>query len=145
MNTLPLVIYGNGQMARMLHEFVRHDFNVAAFTVDASVIGEPTLDGKPVVPGKGTPESDQYYRLKALDAAGNATDLYLDMKSYHLVKSSRMIAMQGQEGESGYTFANYQKQAEGIVVPMSMTNEQGETKFTKVDVNPTIEATLFKP
>ncbi len=107
--------------------------------------GISTLDGKPVVPGKGTPEADQYYRLKALDAAGNATDLYLDMKTYYLVKTSRMIKVQNQEGELANTYGDYKKQ-EGIVVPMSVKSEQGgDQKFTKIEVNPTIDASAFKP
>ena len=107
--------------------------------------GISTLDGKPVVPGKGTPESEQHYRIKALDKDGNATDLYLDMNTYQLVKTSRMVKMEGKEGEAGSTYANYQKQAEGIVVPMSVTSELGEVKFTKIEVNPAIEASAFKP
>lgn len=107
--------------------------------------GISTLDGKPVVPGKGTAEADQYYRLKALDKDGNATDLYLDMKSYNLVKTSRMVKMEGEEHEAASSYANYQKQAEGIVIPMSITSEQGELKLTKIEVNPKLEATYFKP
>lgn len=107
--------------------------------------GISTLDGKPVVPGKGTAESDQYFRLKALDKAGNASDLYIDMKTYHLVKMSRMVAVDGKEQEAAAVFADFRKQAEGIVVPMSQTNEMGELKISKVEVNPVIEASIFKP
>jgi hypothetical protein len=107
--------------------------------------GLSTLDGKPVTPGKGTTVDDQYYRVKALDKDGNATDLFIDMKTYYLVKSSHMIANEGKETEAAFSFANYQKLPEGIVVPMSITQMQGELKVSKVEVNPTLEPSLFKP
>lgn len=107
--------------------------------------GISTLDGKPVTPGKGTAESDQYYRIKALDAKGNATDLYIDMNTNYLVKTSRMIKAQGQEVELAVNYTDYLKQ-DGVVVPMTIKSEQmGDQKFTKLEVNPAIEAAAFKP
>lgn len=95
MNTLPLVIYGNGQMARMLHEFVRHDFDVAAFTVDASVIGEPTLDGKPVRAFETLEQSHPPGSCQMIMAVGH-------------VQMNRLRAARFLEAKArGYAFTNY--------------------------------------
>lgn len=45
-----LVIYGNGQMARLFLHFARSEFDVVAFTVDRPVIAETVIEGLPVIP-----------------------------------------------------------------------------------------------
>jgi sugar O-acyltransferase (sialic acid O-acetyltransferase NeuD family) len=45
-----LVIYGNGNMARMLFHFVRQTHPVVAFCVDESCITETEIEGLPVIP-----------------------------------------------------------------------------------------------
>jgi len=45
-----LIIYGNGQMARMFLEFARLEYEVVAFTVDRSVLADPFIEGLPVIP-----------------------------------------------------------------------------------------------
>lgn len=44
-----LVIYGNGQMARMFLHFARLEYDVVAFTVDRSVLTDTSIEGLPVV------------------------------------------------------------------------------------------------
>jgi sugar O-acyltransferase (sialic acid O-acetyltransferase NeuD family) len=48
----PIVIYGNGAMARVLHSYARHSVRVAGFTVDGHCIeaGADTFCGLPLVP-----------------------------------------------------------------------------------------------
>ena len=48
----PLVIIGNGEIAEMAFEYFDADSDrkVAAFSIDAAYIKEPTLNGRPVVP-----------------------------------------------------------------------------------------------
>lgn len=106
--------------------------------------GITTIDGKPVVPGKGTAEEDQFYCLKALDANGNATDLFFDKKTYYLVKTGRMMAVEGQEMQVGVRFADFKKLEGGLVYPMTNTTDNGDMKLTKVEINPTVDAALFK-
>ncbi|HKG55918.1 MAG TPA: acetyltransferase [Candidatus Limnocylindrales bacterium] len=47
-----VVLFGNGQVASLAHYYLTHDsdYEVVAFTVDASHVTEPTLRGLPVVP-----------------------------------------------------------------------------------------------
>ena len=49
MNNKKLVIYGNGQMARMFLHFARLEYEVAAFTVDRGVLHAELIEGVPVV------------------------------------------------------------------------------------------------
>lgn len=44
-----LVIYGNGQMARMFLHFARLEYEVVAFTVDRSVLTDTLIEGLPIV------------------------------------------------------------------------------------------------
>ena len=44
-----LIIYGNGQMARMFLHFARLEFEVVAFTVDRSALTDTSIEGLPVV------------------------------------------------------------------------------------------------
>ena len=44
-----LIIYGNGQMARMFLHFARLEFDVVALTVDSAVLTEDSIEGLPVV------------------------------------------------------------------------------------------------
>lgn len=50
MTSKKLIIYGNGQMARMFLHFARLEYEVAAFTVDRSVLTDPLIEGLPVIP-----------------------------------------------------------------------------------------------
>lgn len=45
-----LIIYGNGQMAKMFLHFARTQFDVVAFTVDRAVVEEREIEGLPVIP-----------------------------------------------------------------------------------------------
>ena len=45
-----LIIYGNGQMARMFLHFARLEYDVVAFTVDRSVLTDTFIEGIPVIP-----------------------------------------------------------------------------------------------
>ena len=46
----PLLIYGNGNMARMLYEFLKQQFEVIAFTVDDACINSTHFCGLPLAP-----------------------------------------------------------------------------------------------
>jgi sugar O-acyltransferase (sialic acid O-acetyltransferase NeuD family) len=50
MSVQKLIIYGNGQMARMFLHFARLQYDVTAFTVDRCVLTDTYIEGVPVVP-----------------------------------------------------------------------------------------------
>lgn len=45
-----LIIYGNGQIARMLFHFAKSAYHVSAFTVDRCLITESAYAGVPIIP-----------------------------------------------------------------------------------------------
>lgn len=49
-NAKPLIIYGNGHMAKMLFHFFKKQFEIAGFTVDEACIQDTTIETLPVVP-----------------------------------------------------------------------------------------------
>lgn len=101
MNTGPaspdrgVVIYGNGQIARLLYHFMRPTHRVAAFTVDRALITETAYAGTPTVPFDDVetrfPPSDH----DMIVAVG-------------FVQMSRIRAERHAEGlRKGYRFINY--------------------------------------
>lgn len=50
MTSKKLIIYGNGQMARMFLHFARLEHEVVVFTVDRAVLTDPVIEGLPVIP-----------------------------------------------------------------------------------------------
>lgn len=95
MTNKKLIIYGNGQMARMFLHFARLEYDVAAFTVDRSVLTDTTIEGVPVIPFENI---DVDYSPKAhclITAVG-----YLEMNGLRARKYLEGLA-------KGYAFANY--------------------------------------
>ena len=45
-----LVIYGNGQMATMMYEILKNEYNIVAFTTDNKCINTSLLKGLPLIP-----------------------------------------------------------------------------------------------
>lgn len=90
-----LIIYGNGNMAQMIYQFVKYDFNVLAFTVDRAFINTAELCNLPLIPFD---EIGQHYppdQCSMLIAVG-----YVDMNS---IREQKYI-----EGKyKGYGFINY--------------------------------------
>lgn len=95
MTSRKLIIYGNGQMARMFLHFARLEYEVVAFTVDRGVLTDPTIGGLPVVPFE---EIETHYPPAAhslITAVG-----YLEM--------NQLRARKHREGlDKGYAFVNY--------------------------------------
>lgn len=82
-------------MARMLHEFMRHDFHVVAFTVDACAIKQPFLDGKPVLAFESLEKLLPPDSCRMVMAVGHIQMNRLRAKRYYQAKNR------------GYKFINY--------------------------------------
>jgi len=95
MTSKKLIIYGNGQMARMFLHFARLEYEVVAFTVDRSVLTDTVIEGLPVIPFE---EIETHHPPAAhclITAVG-----YLEMNSLRARKYREGLA-------KGYAFANY--------------------------------------
>jgi sugar O-acyltransferase (sialic acid O-acetyltransferase NeuD family) len=47
---MKLIIYGNGRIARIIHQFVKAQYEVVGFTVDSACLREQVVAGCPVLP-----------------------------------------------------------------------------------------------
>lgn len=90
-----LIIYGNGQMARMFLDFALIEFDVVAFTVDLSVIVETAIQGIPVIP------------FDIIETCFYPDD-HLMITAVGYLEMNRLRSRKYQEGlAKGYRFTNY--------------------------------------
>lgn len=95
MTNKKLIIYGNGQMARMFLHFARLEYEVVAFTVDRSVLTDTAIEGLPVAPFDEIETRYPPTEHCLITAVG-----YLEMNSLRACKH--------QEGRAkAYSFASY--------------------------------------
>lgn len=95
MTTKKLIIYGNGQMARMFLHFARLQYDVVAFTVDRSVLTDTVIEGIPVVPFEDLELAFPPAMHCLITAVGH-------------VEMNQLRARKHQEGRAkGYAFASY--------------------------------------
>lgn len=71
--------------------------------------------------------------------------IYVDTKTYHVVRMVTMQTVNGQEQEVVNDFTNFKQLPEGIVVPMNITLPFGELQLAKIEINPTVDENIFKP
>ena len=95
--------------------------------------------------GKDDVEGTECFKLRITTKTGNVETVFIDPKSYYVVRSISKRKANGQEVDVTTDFSNYKKLPEGIVVPMSITLGFGELKISKVEVNKTIDESTFKP
>lgn len=93
----PVVVYGNGAMARVLQSFAAETFPIVGFTVDAACIGdgETHFCGLPLVPFEDVAIHFPPERFDALVAVG-----FADMNDLRRARHDAFAAM-------GYRFARY--------------------------------------
>lgn len=95
-------------------------------------------------------EGTDCYKLKVGLKSGRTETVFIDKKTYNMIKSVTVRKANGQEMEMATTFSNFQKLPEGIVVPMSMNIPLGpgmnvDFALSKVEVNRALDESIFKP
>lgn len=100
--------------------------------------------------GKEDVDGTECFKLKVIKKDGGVETNFIDPKTYYIVKSTQVRKTDGQEAEVSYTFSNFTKLPEGIVVAMGMTVPLGpgmNADFTiaKVEVNKAVDEAIFKP
>lgn len=93
----PVVVYGNGVMARVLHAFAASTLPIAGFTVDAECIapGTSSFQGRPLVPFAEVATRFPPEHFDALVAVG-----FAGMNDLRRARHEALAAM-------GYRFASY--------------------------------------
>ena len=97
--------------------------------------------------GKDTVNNISCLKVKITDKDGNEQTAFFDAATYYLVHSERKMKIQDEEQEVAINFSNFQKQPEGIVIPMTVTAPmgQGDITFKSVEINKTIDDSVSKP
>ena len=95
--------------------------------------------------GKDDVEGTECFKLKITSKAGNVETVFVDPKSYYIVRSVSKKTANGQENDVQTDLSNYQKLPEGIVVPFSIKLSDGELVITKAEVNKQVDESTFKP
>ena len=95
--------------------------------------------------GKDDVEGTECFKLKITSKAGNIETVFIDPKSYYIVRSVAKRTANGQESDVPTDLSNYKKLPEGIVVPFSITLPFGEMVISKAEVNKQIDESTFKP
>lgn len=84
-------------------------------------------------------------KVKETLKTGKVLTLYFDPKTYYLIKVVSKRKANGKEFDAATTLSNYKKLPEGIVVPWSVTQGNGEMIITKIEVNKPVDENIFKP
>jgi len=96
--------------------------------------------------GKEDVDGTDCHKLKLTRKSGRSTTYLIDVKTFYVVRTVSKVKANGQEVDQTMNLSNYQKQSFGIVVPLSMENSSlpAPLVVSKVEVNPTIEASVFE-
>jgi hypothetical protein len=94
--------------------------------------------------GKDDVDGTECFKLKLTDKIGTETTFYIDPSNFYIIKQTVKMTANGKEMENSSTFSNYKKTDGGIVVAMSIGGGFGDMEITKVEVNPTIDESIFK-
>lgn len=93
--------------------------------------------------GKDDVDGTECFKLLLTFKSGKSESLFIDPKSYHIIRQIAKQKANGQEMDITTNFSNYQKMPEGIVLAMSITLPFGELNITKVEVNKPVDETIF--
>jgi hypothetical protein len=97
--------------------------------------------------GKEDVDGTEAHKLKVVSKAGNEKTLFIDTKNYYIIRAVAKVSVNGQIIDAPSDLSNYQKLPEGIVVPFTMQTAQSPApmNFTKIEVNPVLPDSLFRP
>lgn len=95
--------------------------------------------------GKDDVEGTECHKMKFVSKAGNEKTMFFDASNYYLIREVQKIKADGKEMESITNFSNYQKQPEGVLIPMTIEAQGGEIAFKSVEINKPVDESLFKP
>ncbi|MCW3126632.1 MAG: conserved hypothetical signal peptide protein [Bacteroidetes bacterium] len=112
------------------------DYKAKGYTVE--YLGTEDMDGSDV------------HKVRLTTKDGDMMYYYIDADTYYILKIAKRVRFKDKE-EKGYTtYSDFRKTDYGIIVPYSNqgvdengAEQGGPVTYTKVEVNPTIEASIF--
>ena len=90
-------------------------------------------------------DGTECHKIKMTTTQDKEITFYIDPSNYMIIKRTKKVKSNGQENEMSTYFSDYKKLPEGIVFPMSSSSGWSESEITKLEINPKIEESLFKP
>ena len=95
--------------------------------------------------GKDDVEGTECHKLKVTYANGKEETMYIDASNYYHIRSVEKMKANGKEVEQTMNYSNYQKLPEGIVYPMTIETGNGPLAIKSVEINKTVDESIFKP
>ncbi|MDD1748617.1 MAG: hypothetical protein LUO89_01965 [Methanothrix sp.] len=135
----PMTEASGSRLLSMIYQFkeltMPYQLMTAAFTITAG--GPSSVNGKPAIV------------LMLKDKEGPPMKLYVDRKSYRIVKDSGVFSMDGAETELSSEFHDFKK-VDGRLLPFRVVNYAGGQKIGELHireyrVNPELPDSLFMP
>lgn len=95
--------------------------------------------------GKESIDGTECFNIRLTMNNGAVSHLYIDPKTWYIVRETRKSKANGQEKDETTGYANYKKQPEGVVMPFSVMIEFGEIVISKMELNKPVDEKIFKP
>ena len=88
------------------------------------------------------------YKLKVTNKDSSETTYYVDPNTYYVIEMVKSGEMMGNPVTVTIANSDFEKTPEGYVVPRTVQTSMGDqfsitAKVTKIDINPTVDATIF--
>lgn len=96
--------------------------------------------------GNDEVDGTEVYKLKVTTKDGRVNYKYIDKASNYIIKEVQIVKTEDKEVEGATVFSNFKKTDDGITFPFNMNTEMagGVIKWEKIEINPTIDPTIFK-
>lgn len=136
----PLMEVKDYQLLAMVYQYKQLDMPYGLLTGQYNVTDEG---------GINTLNGAEVEVLDVEDSEGPPMKIYVDIKSFRIVRIEGYFFVKGNLTSLGAEFGDFRK-VEGLLLPFKITNFGsgqliGETVIKKYKINPTIEGSLFKP
>lgn len=120
--------------------------NADALDIQSVLLNYKEKGHKVELVGKDDVDGTECFKINVLTKSGMQQTFFIDPSNYYIIKAVTKTKANGQEQEQTQTFGNFKKFDNGYVFPLSLTGfGPGELKITKVDVNTSVDPSIFKP
>lgn len=115
-----------------------------ALDVQSNLLDYKTKGHQVELIGKEDVEGTECFKIKIKMKGGSEQTIFIDPKTYYIIKSINKSKGTGQEVEQTQTFSNFKKLDSGYVFPFSMQGfGPGELTISKIDVNVQVDEKIF--
>jgi hypothetical protein len=115
--------------------------------IKRALLADKSIIAKAVFAGKDTIDNIPCLKVNVTGKDGAEQTAYFDAANYNMIRSENKVKVKDEEQEVAMSFSNFQKQAEGITIPMTETNPAfgGDIVYKSVEINKPVSDEAFKP